>query len=65
MSQKHLYRKKEHLVEKEKGAIMSEGNRFKKTPENRKSEHSIFKCLFGRVFLKLCCLELETKKICF
>lgn len=41
---------------------MSEGNRLKKTPENRKSEHSIFKCLTGRIFLKLCCLELETKK---
>lgn len=41
---------------------MSERNRLKKPPENRKSEHSIFKCLIGRIFLKLCCLELETKK---
>lgn len=42
---------------------MSEGNRLKKAPEKRESEHSIFKGLTGGVFLKLCCLELETKKL--
>lgn len=36
---------------------------FKKSPKNRESEHSNFKCLIGRVFLKLCCLELEIKKL--